>query len=131
MRRWVAALLIACACGPIFAQESPPESDRGSFRVEYLNWYLARLPVPPLATTGATGIVGDPATVVLRGGELTSRHDRYVGMRAGDDPARDDLTGSINVYSRIEFFTEDANAALRLWQFPDRHLNLLVGARFV
>jgi hypothetical protein len=201
MRRTFAVLLVACACGPTAAQEESTTrfgflapfrpvatpSDKCEFRVEYLTWYLSRLPVPPLATTGGTGVVGDPGTVILRGGELESRHDRYIGVRtggeywfgagdrfgidgavtilerdssnitypygsypllarpyvdaatsqpraeiiAGHDPARGDLTGSINVYSRIEFFTEDVNAAVRLVRSPDAHINLLAGARFI
>src|SRR5258708_26947512 len=98
MGRTFAVLLVACACGPVAAQDAPARfgflapfqpvaapSDKWEFRVEYVSWYLSRLPVPPLATTGPTGVVGDPGTVILRGGELESRHDRYVGVRTGGE----------------------------------------------
>ena len=50
---------------------------------------------------------------------------------AGNDPALGELNGSINVYSRIEFFNEDVNVAVRLRRGEFAHLNLLAGARFL
>src|SRR5262245_53190482 len=60
-----------------------------SIRAEYLYWYLRRLEVPPLLTTGPVGsaaVLGEPGTTILRGGDgLNSRHDRYIGVRARGD----------------------------------------------
>jgi hypothetical protein len=62
----------------------PPENDLWHYQADYLIWYLKDLPTPPLVTTGlagSQGIVGQPGTEVLRGGNLPSRHGRYVGGR--------------------------------------------------
>jgi len=103
--RWTAALLLGCllCCRPALAQdETPlaappvletldagPTPARCEFRAEYLYWHLQELDVPPLLTTGPTGssaALGEPGTVILRGGErIESRHDRYIGVRALGD----------------------------------------------
>src|SRR5436305_924135 len=75
------------------AQEAIEDADRSHLRVDYLYWYLRRLNVPPLLTAGpagSSGILGDEDTVVLRGGRLESRHDRYIGVRALADRWLDD-----------------------------------------
>lgn len=65
------------------------EPDRFHFQVDYLYWWLNRLQTPPLLTsgpTGSSGILGEPGTTVLRGGDrITSRHDRYIGVRGAVD----------------------------------------------
>ena len=50
---------------------------------------------------------------------------------AGQSPQFGDLSGSINVYSRIEFFGEDANALVRLTQGETYRLNFLAGGHFL
>jgi hypothetical protein len=77
---------------------SPPEQcgERLSLYADYLYWWLRRLRTPPLLTAGPPGseaILGEPGTQLLRGGDrITSRHDRYVGVRFGAaywlDPCR-------------------------------------------
>ncbi len=88
---------------PILPCDCPePWDDRFDIRLEYLHWYLKRLPVPPLLTTGppdSAGILGEPGTVILRGGEpLESRHNRYIGVRG-----------------RIEWWLPET------WGLPDEH----------
>jgi Putative beta barrel porin-7 (BBP7) len=91
-------LLACCATERACAQESPEvlieeepaiEADRIQFRADYLYWWLYRLKTPPLLTsgpTGSSGILGESGTSVLRGGDrITSRHDRYIGVRGGFD----------------------------------------------
>src|SRR3954469_16681219 len=60
--------------------------DRLHLQADFLYWYLRRLRVPSLLTSGPEGssaILGDRGTEVLRGGDrLESRHDRYVGVRS-------------------------------------------------
>ncbi len=101
-RRVICALILACAfwVAPVRGQESEnPEAalilfpdedaDRVHFRADYLYWWLNRLKTPPLLTSGPAGssaIIGDPGTTILRGGDrITSRHDRYIGVRGGFD----------------------------------------------
>lgn len=50
---------------------------------------------------------------------------------AGNSPVYGPLTGSINVYSRIEFFDEDADAMWRLSEDENHRLVLLAGAHFL
>ncbi len=50
---------------------------------------------------------------------------------AGNSPDYGPLTGSINVYSRIEFFDEDVDAMLRLSEDENHRLVLLAGAHFL
>lgn len=168
-----------------------PEAERGDLQFDFLYWWLDKLHVPPLVTTGPPGsqaIFGQPGTEVLRGnGDLVSRHQRYIGGRIGGDwwlerdspfgingsitllerdssnitydphtitplarpyldatdgqwhsfivagssPQFGELSGSVNVYSRIEFFEEDANAMMRLAEGDRFRLNLLAGAHFI
>jgi hypothetical protein len=59
-----------------------PADDLWHYQADYLIWWLKELPTPPLATTGppgSQGIIGQPGTEILRGGDLPSRHGRYVG----------------------------------------------------
>jgi hypothetical protein len=93
-------LAFACLLGkPACAQEPADlaiddeaaisERDRVHFRADYLYWWLNRLQTPVLLTSGPAGssaILGEPGTAILRGGDrITSRHDRYVGVRGGLD----------------------------------------------
>jgi len=69
---------------------SPPfATGFAHLEVDYLWWYLERLRVPALLTTGPAGsqaLLGEPGTTVLYGDDrLTSRHDRYVGVRGRAD----------------------------------------------
>src|SRR5207248_3152805 len=79
------------AIAPWFRQllDGTGEDERITFRSDFLYWYLTKLRVPPLVTTGPAGsqaVIGDPGTEILRGGgRLTSRHDRYVGERLGGE----------------------------------------------
>jgi hypothetical protein len=58
------------------------DADRLSLHADYLYWWLRRLRTPPLLTA----VLDDGQTAVLRGGDrITSRHDRYVGIRIGGD----------------------------------------------
>jgi len=65
----------------------PPEEPAGcswDFRGDYLHWYLRKMDTPPLMVTappGESGDLDDPDSTVIRGGRLTSRHQRYIGMR--------------------------------------------------
>jgi len=86
-----------------------PADELWHFQAEYLYWYLKQLPVPPLVTTGpprSQGIIGQPGTEVLRGGDdLPSRHGRYVGGRWSADGwfGRDSnlgLDGSVFILER-------------------------------
>src|SRR5262249_9457627 len=104
MRRMSAVVLLLAGLlpGPLAAQDEDPlnpllrlalrtempEQERTRFQVDFVMWWLDKLPVPPLATTGPQGanaVVGDPGTQILRGGQLTSRHGRYVGARFGGE----------------------------------------------
>lgn|GEM_PF-3359801 len=163
--------------------------ERGKFEVNYVYWYLQKLRVPPLVTTGPEGsdaVLGEPGTVVLRGGNrLKSRHGRFIGFRntaeywltdrvgldatvfilerdssnltyrhhqytplarpyvdaatgenrseviAGFVPGLGNLAGSINVYSRVEVFGQDANILYRWRTGENYHWNAIVGARFL
>jgi hypothetical protein len=52
--------------------------------VDFLWWYLRQDDTPPLVTTGpvgTTGRIGDPGVSVVYGGNLRSRHDRFIGVR--------------------------------------------------
>ncbi|HEV3144357.1 MAG TPA: BBP7 family outer membrane beta-barrel protein [Gemmataceae bacterium] len=65
-----------------------PVENLWHYQADYLIWFLKALPVPPLVTTGpagSLGIVGQPGTEILRGGDLPSRHGRYVGGLWGAD----------------------------------------------
>lgn len=168
-----------------------PDQERGLFHADFLYWWLDKLKVPPLVTTGPAGsqaIFGQPGTEVLRGdGPLDSRHGRYIGGRfggdrwfsrdsrfgingsiallerdssnltfpphtitplarpyldandgqwhsfivAGSSPQFGELSGSINVYSRIEFFGEDVNGLMRIGRGESYRVNLLAGAHFL
>jgi Putative beta barrel porin-7 (BBP7) len=172
-------------------ESEAPDQERGRFQLDFLYWWLDKLRVPPLVTTGPSAsqaIFGQPGTEVLRGdGPLDSRHGRYIGGRfggdwwfdrdtrfgingsiallerdssnltfrphtitplarpyldandgqwhsfivAGSSPQFGELSGSINVYSRIEFFGEDVNGLLRLGQGETYRVNLLAGAHFL
>ena len=102
MRSLICLVPLVCLLGPdsLFTQEpqapelveipiveEPP--DRFHLHVDYLYWWLNRLETPPLLTSGPTGssaIIGEPGTTILRGGDrITSRHDRYIGVRGGFD----------------------------------------------
>ncbi len=209
MRRLSALVLLLAGLvpGPLAAQDEDPmnpllrralrtempEQERTRFQVDFVMYWLDKLPVPPLVTTGPPGaagteaIVGQPGTQILRGGQLTSRHGRYVGARFSDewwfargstlglalsgtflerdssnitypahgiDPlarpyldANDGqwksfvvagnselfgpVSGSINVYSRMELFHQDVNALIRLRDGDDYRLTLLAGAHFI
>jgi hypothetical protein len=169
----------------------PVQEERVSLSADFLYWYMQKLRVPPLVTTGPAGsqaIIGDPGTVILRGdGRLTSRHDRYIGGRwgsewwlargsplgletsvtilerdssnityewhtitplalpyvdattgkwqsyivAGNSAQYGPLSGSVNVYSRVELFDEDVNSMLRLAEGEQYRVNLLAGAHFL
>jgi len=50
---------------------------------------------------------------------------------AGDSPPFGPLSGSINVYSRMEIFQEDVNLKLRLNRSASSSLDLLAGGRFI
>lgn len=53
-------------------------------RVEFLWWWMKQDEVPPLVTTGpdgTTGLPGDPGVSLIYGGEMQSRHDRFIGVR--------------------------------------------------
>jgi hypothetical protein len=74
----------------LFADPTDEAScNRLSLRADYLYWWLRRLRTPPLLTAGPEGsaaLLGDPQTIILRGGDrITSRHDRYIGIRTGAD----------------------------------------------
>jgi hypothetical protein len=209
MRRLSAVLLLACAAAsgradgpppaadgldpcPPAAPEACPEEDADKLRVgvDYLYWFLNRMRVPPLVTTGTPesgGVLGAPGTELLYGdGRLESRHGRYVGVRADADywfgrgecvglsasafflerdssnftvrqhtvpvlaipyvrPSGDpwaytvagpaaggaELSGGVNVYSRVELFGEDVNLLLGLARGDGWRLDGLAGARFV
>jgi hypothetical protein len=68
--------------------------DRLRIDVDFLYWWLERLRVPALLTTGTPqsgGVLGQPGTETLYGDDrLESRHDRYVGIRFGADYWFDD-----------------------------------------
>src|SRR5437867_1091268 len=107
MRRLSALVLLLAglAPGPLAAQDEDPmnpllrqalriempEQERTRFQVDFVMYWLDKLPIPPLVTTGPPGvvdteaIVGQPGTQILRGGQLTSRHGRYVGARFSDE----------------------------------------------
>jgi hypothetical protein len=168
-----------------------PAQEHGDLQIDFLYWWLDKLAVPPLVTTGPPGsqaIFGQPGTQVLRGnGDLNSRHDRYIGGRFGGDwwfergsrfgingsmtllerdssnitfdphtitplarpyldandgqwhsfivagasPQFGELSGSVNVYSRVEFFDEDVNVMMRIAEGDQFRLCLLAGARFL
>jgi Putative beta barrel porin-7 (BBP7) len=78
--------------GEAWEDDSPKPSWLTGFahlEVDYLWWYLERMRVPTLATTGPIGspaILGEPGTSILYGDDrLTSRHGRYVGLEAKAD----------------------------------------------
>ena len=50
---------------------------------------------------------------------------------AGNNPVYGPVSGSINVYSRMEFFEQDINAMYRLARGESWQLNLLLGAHFI
>ena len=54
-------------------------------RVEFLWWWLKQDEVPPLVTTGPGGSTGVPGNgngvSVIFGGDMQSRHDRFIGIR--------------------------------------------------
>jgi hypothetical protein len=50
---------------------------------------------------------------------------------AGNNPVYGPVAGSINVYSRMEFFDEDINAMYRIGRGDGWQLNLLTGAHFI
>jgi len=50
---------------------------------------------------------------------------------AGNHPVYGPVSGSINVYSRMEFFEQDINAMIRLSRGENWQLNFLAGAHFI
>jgi Putative beta barrel porin-7 (BBP7) len=71
-----------------------PADERLRIDVDFLYWFLERMRVPALLTTGTQesgGVLGEPGTETLYGDDrLESRHDRYVGVRFGADYWFDD-----------------------------------------
>src|SRR5688572_25147641 len=115
MRHAFAALLLLGTLGAVGgrAQEDvvePEESHRVEFHCDYLYWYLQRLHVPPVlasAPAGGSGRIGDPGTRVLRAGRLTSRHDRYIGVRPEIDWWLDD-EHTVGVQANAFFLERDS-----------------------
>jgi hypothetical protein len=126
MRRVSAALLVAALTAvrapgqeaifpePVAAEVAPiaagpgPVDERLHIDVDFLYWFLERMRVPALLTTGTPssgGVLGEPGTETLYGDDrLESRHDRYVGVRFGVDYWLDDArTWGLNVSA---FFLE-------------------------
>src|SRR4051794_22901103 len=72
---------------PFASSTEEGAADRLSLHADYLYWWLRRLRTPPLLAAGPDGssaLLGDSNTLVLCGGDrITSRHERYVGIRAG------------------------------------------------
>jgi len=176
---------------PLFATPADDAPcDRLSLRADYLYWWLHRLRTPPLLTAGPEGssaLLGDPQTIILRGGDrITSRHDRYIGIRTGADCWLDaertwgleadaffmerdsthftvragdvpvlaipfvgaqgrnnsyvvsgfnsrfgDLSGGTTVYSRMEFFGQEANVRYNLARCAGSAWDLFAGVRFL
>jgi Putative beta barrel porin-7 (BBP7) len=103
-------LLAALMAGPAGAQEQaivpplaeplpiegnpPPADEKLRIDVDYLYWFLERLRVPALLTTGTPqsgGVPGASGTETLYGDDsLESRHNRYVGVRFDIDYWLDD-----------------------------------------
>jgi hypothetical protein len=84
---------VAAEVSPITA--APALSDeRLRVDVDFLYWFLERVRVPALLTTGTPasgGVLGAPGTETLYGDDrLESRHDRYVGVRFDVDYWLDD-----------------------------------------
>jgi hypothetical protein len=73
---------------------TPAPQERLRIDVDFLYWFLERLRVPALLTTGTPesgGALGASGTETLYGDDrLESRHDRYVGVRFGLDYWFDD-----------------------------------------
>lgn len=110
LTRSLLLLLLFFVSAPLLAQEPAEDADRTHLRVDYLYWYLRRLNVPPLLTAGpagSSGVLGDEDTVVLRGGRLESRHDRYIGVRARADRWLDD-EHSIGLQADAFFLERDS-----------------------
>lgn len=84
--------------GPVVLEGvcATPASPCWRLEADYLWWYLRKMRVPPMLTfgpEGGTGVIGDPGTEIARGGRLTSRHDRYVGIRLAGEWAVDPDAG--------------------------------------
>jgi hypothetical protein len=170
----------------------PPEPEAHcswEFGAEYLWWYLRKMPIPPLVTAGpagGTGIIGEDGTRVLQDDSLTSRHQRFVGVRGevdvwlpdhsvgfqvnafflerdssqttypygalptlaipfinaqtgqpgariveGMDPLRGQLVGGMVVYSREEFFGQEANFLIPWLHCDQGDLVIVAGGRFL
>jgi hypothetical protein len=85
----VAPYLLAVLLATSPEEESlcpPPEVASCSWEVsgDYLFWYLRKMPVPPLVTggpAGGTGVIGDDATSTVIDDRLTTRHQRFIGLR--------------------------------------------------
>jgi hypothetical protein len=86
---YLLALLIPAAPvdGDLCQPDQPPTCS-WEFQGDYLWWYLRKMGVPPLVTAapaGETGILGEADTEVLRSDRLTTRHQRFVGVRVEAD----------------------------------------------
>jgi hypothetical protein len=55
-------------CDPFAQQQALPPSSWFWVRAEYLMWWTQGAEVPPLVTTGGTGVLGQPGTTTLFGG---------------------------------------------------------------
>jgi hypothetical protein len=78
------------------------DDERLRVDVDFLYWFLERMRVPALLTTGTPtsgGVLGEPGTETLYGDDrIESRHDRYVGVRFDVDYWLDDCrTWGLNV----------------------------------
>lgn len=75
--------------GEVPAVVSQQDGPMIGLEIDYLFWYLERLRVPALVTTGPSGsqaILNEPGTAIVYGDDrLPSRHDRYVGIRFRGD----------------------------------------------
>jgi hypothetical protein len=49
--------------------------------LDFLFWWVKSQPVPPLVTTGTTGVLGDPTTQVLLGNHLSYDNQERLGAR--------------------------------------------------
>jgi hypothetical protein len=86
---------------PVFEPAADAPADRLSIDVDFLYWFLERMRVPALLTTGTPasgGVLGEIGTDTIYGDDrLDSRHDRYVGVRFGVDYwLNDDRTVGLN-----------------------------------
>jgi hypothetical protein len=86
---------------PVLTPAVEPPADRLSVDVDFLYWFLERMRVPALLTTGTPesgGVLGAIGTDTIYGDDrLDSRHDRYVGVRFDVDYwLNDDRTVGLN-----------------------------------